>query len=991
MLHKKRLTFRPSFAWILASLGVLCYGICAVAPTQDVQASTTPPIKESIDFNRDIKPILSEHCFPCHGPDSEATEATGGLRLDSFEGATEDRNGRQAIVPGDIENSWMMKRVKPAVPALQMPPPYSNVKPLNDKQKDLLEAWIKSGAEYKKHWAFISPTRPTKPHVSDPFWTTNEIDYYILAKLDEAGLQPNKQADKRTLIRRVALTLTGLLPTLDEINTYLSDNAAGSYERMVDRYLASPRYGEHQARYWLDAVRYADTHGLHIDNERASHPYRDWVVRAFNEDLPFDKFAVYQLAGDLLPKPTLDQKIATGYIRMNPTTSEGGVIVDEVLARNTFDRAETSSTVFLGLTMGCARCHDHRYDPLPQKDYFRFYAFFNSTTDNPLDGNRADHQPVIKAPSPEQQEQLEDYNDRIIALLKRTNPSDARAWVKNTKVNPPQVNTWEVSGPYPAENFKMAFDQKFAPEPGAAGKAEWRASKFKTSEVLAGVVGRDNAAAYLKTTVHAESSGEFDFRLGSDDGIKVWVNGKLVHQNPAQRGVAPDQDVIKVSLSAGTNAILVKIVNGGGADGAFFAIGDALSEKLAEVSKTLNSSKPEHIEQLKTLYLESGPLSQQAKQYRNTKEALADLEESIPITMVAEEMEEPRETFVLRRGEYDQPLEKVTRGIPVVLGELPKNLPLNRLGLAKWIVDEKNPIVSRVFVNRIWQQHFGTGLVKTSENFGNQGEWPSHPQLLNYLSVEFIEDGWSIKNLHKQILMSSAFRQFAGADQERLAKDPENRLISRGPRFRLDAEVIRDQALQLSGLMVDMRGGRGVHPYQPPGLWKAVAYPSSNTANYMQDSGDALYRRSIYTFWKRTSPPPMLTTFDAPTREACTVRRSRTNTPLQALATLNDPQFVEAARVFATRVYSSANDDQTRLALAFEMATARTATDKELSILINSLEAQRSGFAHNAQGVNSLLEVGEFPLTEEIEPAELAAWTMVCSMILNLDEVLTQH
>ena len=954
----------PHFVTALGGLGLFMAGV----------GSEAPATERRVDFNRDVLPILSEHCFRCHGPDAAAVSAD--LRLDQYVTATADRGGYRAIEPGSPEKSRVYQRLTSEVESLRMPPMASGVAPLSPEQVETIRLWIESGAEYKPHWAFVPPEKPAKPKVSDPKWPRQELDWHVLAALDEAELKPAPEADLRTLARRASLTLTGLPPSPEEVDRLLRDK---DYSAFVDRLLASPRYGEHQARYWLDAVRYGDTHGLHLDNERSIWPYRDWVVRAINADLPFDQFALWQIAGDMLPTPTTEQLIASGYVRMNPTTAEGGAIEEEFLVKNTFDRVDTFGTVFLGLTVGCAKCHDHKYDPLTQKEYYGLFAYFNSTTDAPLDGNALAPAPAIKAATPEQERELQSMRSSLRAIEDGVDQDAARAWLQSVRVAPPVFRGWEISPVYTAADFEAAHTTAFDPE---TKEVEWKPTDVVLGRLKAEIIKVQNSAVYLRTKVTSETANEIVMRLGSDDSIKLWVNGKLVHDNKVLRALAPDQDSVKVPLQKGENTILIKVVNAAGGDGIYAAYGDPRAERIDKAFKSTDARERAAV------FLTFGPDSAQATKYRSTVQQLAAFEEALPFTLIATEMDKPRETRLLKRGEYDQKGEVVERHLPAILGgEKPKD----RLGLARWLVREDNALLARVTVNRVWQHHFGTSIVQSAENFGVQGNWPNNPPLLDLLATEFVQDGWSLKRLHKRIVTSASFMQSSAITKEKLEKDPGNLLLSRGPRFRLDAEVLRDQALFVSGTLVEKLGGRGVKTYQPEGLWEAVAYPTSNTSKYVQDHGESLYRRSLYLFWKRTSPPPTMAVFDAPTREACIVNRSRTNTPLQALVVMNGTQFVEASRNLAQRVVLAKNTDRERVAYLFLLATGRPATAAETKIVLDTLQAQRAEFREDPESAKKLLAVGESARDETIHATEHAAWTMVCNMVLNLDEVVTQH
>lgn len=977
-------------AFLALSIATLFAGV--YAKVENLSQTKAPAPK--VDFNRDVRPLLAQHCWPCHGQDKAALAKTGGISLDSFAGATANRSGMRAIVPGNAKASEAVKRMESTDADSLMPPKESGIKPLSPAEIDTIKAWITEGAEYRSHWAFIPPKSASIPKVSNPRWCRNEIDRFVLAKLDQSGLKPEQEADKRTLIRRATLTLTGLPPTPQEVNRFLADRRPDAYERLVDRLLASPRFGENQARYWLDAVRYADTHGLHIDNERSVYPYRDWVVRAYNQDLPYNKFALWQLAGDLLPNPTLDQKIATGYIRLNPTTNEGGAIEAEFLAKNTFDRVDTTSTVFLGVTLQCAKCHDHKYDPFTQKDYYRMYAYFNSTADTPLDGNLRLHEPVMRAPSPEQTARLAYLDKQLRGVRDEVDLKAAKAWVRSATAKLPTMSPWEIAGPFSAKDFDAAYATNFGAEPDATvAKPTWRPIQFELEKLQPNLIGKPNAAIYLHDTISVEKPTKIDLRLGSDDAIRVWLNGKLVHENKTLRALAANDDKVSVDLKAGPNELLIKIINSTGEDGAFVGIGGSDTQKLAKakelaMQQTLTTAESR---MLKEAFLELGPAEGLATQYRALQAERAAEEATVPMTYVAKELPMARKTFLLRRGQYDLPGEPVTRAIPQVFGSLPDAKNNNRLGLAEWIIDPKNPLTSRVMVNRIWQQHFGTGIVRSSEDFGSRSDFPSNPELLDYLACRFVSEGWSIKKLSRLIVTSAAFRQSATSSPAKRLKDPDNMLVSRGPRFRLDAEVIRDTALYVSGLLAEKPGGHSDKPYQPPGLWEIIAYPISDTANYKQDHGTALYRRSMYMFWKRTSPPPTMMLFDAPMRESCVVRRSRTNTPTQALASLNETGFFEDARAMAQRVLKAKPDDKSRIDYAFRLATGRPPTAQEAGVVEGFLTEARSRYKEDPAAAEKTLAIGESPRDASLPAPEHAAWALVCNLVLNLDETLTQH
>jgi mono/diheme cytochrome c family protein len=951
----------------VASLTLLVAGV-VFAPAQKAAKSA-----KKIDFNKDVRPILSENCFKCHGPDAKFVK--GDLRLSDEKDAKKDRDGEFAILPGKAKESLLIKRALSTEKSAQMPPPDSSLPRLTAEQIRVLSEWINQGGKYEKHWALVPPKMVGLPGVKNSKWVRNDIDRFVLAKLEERGLKPAPEADRATLLRRASLSLTGLDPTTEELNAYLGDSAPGAYERAVERMLASQRYGEHEARYWLDAVRYGDTHGYHLDNERSIYPYRDWVVNAFNKDLSFDKFTLWQLAGDMLPNPTREMKVATGYIRMNPTTNEGGSIEEEVLTRNTFDRVDTTSTVFLGLSVGCAKCHDHKYDPISQKDYYGMYAFFNSTKDSPFDGNDLLPPPVIADPTPAQEAKLASVASRMTQLEQSTDPGQARTWLATNA--PPLVTTtdWEICGPFKRGSFEEAFnsDEKLD---------QWRPIKI-TPGVAVQAINANQSNAYFRTKLVSDREQLFEFGVSSDDGVRVWVNGKLVHSNFVSRGITQGVDAVKAQLRKGENELLIKVANGSGPDGLMVTMG---SEAVNRIGAALKGTEPIKVVQA---FLQYGPESSQCVEYRKLIAEKILTEKSIPQTLIAEEMLKPRPAFVLDRGEYDRRKEPVDRNLPAVFEtKLPQS---NRLGLAQWLIDEKNPLTTRVVVNRIWLQHFGTGIVKTAEDFGNQGEWPSHPELLDYLAIKFRKDGFSLKKLHRLIVTSAAFRQSSAVTAAKLQKDPENRLICRGPKFRLDAEVLRDRVLQASGLLLNRQYGPGFKPYQPAGLWEEVAQSASNTKDYVQDVDPSIYRRTLYLFWKRTSPHPVMSTFDAPTREACSVRRSITNTPLQALTTMNEPAFFEAARKFGEKILTTKTTDESRLDFAFRTALSRKPSERERTILLASLKRYQKMFSERPQDAAGVIQVGLAPIDRKQDFVDQAAWSLIASTLFNLDEFLTQH
>lgn len=816
-----------------------------------------------ISFNRDIRPILSDNCFACHGPDKRARKAD--RRLDTADGATAEIDGVRAIVPGDLAKSDLVARIESHDPDEVMPPPKSEKK-LKPEQVALLKTWIEQGAKYEPHWAFIAPVRPPVPEVGGRK-LKNPIDAFILARLERDGLKSSPEADRTTLIRRVTYDLTGLPPTPAEVDLFLADSAPDAYERLVERLLASPRYGEKMAVQWLDLSRYADTHGYHLDSGRDMWRWRDWVIASFNCNQRFDKFVTWQLAGDLLPNATVEQRLATGFSRNSMINFEGGAIAEEYLAAYVKDRTNTVGTVFLGLTVACAECHDHKFDPVTQREYYQLFAYFNAVPEKGLDGREGNAAPLLEFPS-------------------------------------------------------VAQKARLAALPGEIAEAEKKLAEAQKAQVAAQVAWEQTAANSELPLTGAEAA---------------------ILALPAEQRTPPQREQLKKFHR----------------------------EKVAPIPKEI-AEAPERLR----------------------KELQAE-RAKVPSVMVMEQMAEPRATHVLVRGQYDQFGEAVTPATLASLSPVPKDAPPNRLGLARWLVDPQHPLVARVTVNRFWKSLMGTGIVKTLNDFGSQGEWPSHPELLDWLATEFPGSGWDVKHLVKLIVSSSAYRQSAKVTPELKERDPDNRLYARGPRFRLSAEEIRDTALAVSGLLNPKIGGPSVSPYQPDGLWEELSSRADSkkwTAQfYEQSHGEDLYRRSMYTFWKRTCPPPQLQAFDAPDRETCTVNRERTNTPLQALVLLNDPTYVEASRLLAERMMTQGGATSAeRVRFAFRLATARNASDKEVAMLVELFEKQKGRYAPQRDEALKLLANGEHPRNEKLDPIELAAWTNVASTILNLDETVTK-
>ena len=1008
-------------------------------------------------FNRDIRPLLSDTCFPCHGFD--ANKRKGDLRLDTAEGATALHKGHQAVKGGDLKASELWRRVNSVDPKVLMPPPDSGKK-LKPEQIKLLGKWIEQGAVYQKHWAFEPPVRPSLPHVKQGEWPRNDVDRFILGTLEAKKLTPSPDAASETLIRRVTLDLTGLPPTPQEVDAFLADREPDAYERLVDRLLKSPRYGEHMARYWLDVARYGDTHGLHLDNERSLWPYRDWVVEAFNRNLSFDQFTIWQLAGDLLPNPTRDQQVASGYNRCNVSTSEGGAIDEEFQVRYAVDRVEATSGAWLGLTMGCAVCHDHKFDPIQQKEFYQVFSIFNNISEQAMDGNALLPPPVLRLPSSEQEKQLNDFDksisemeikiEQIVDSLNYTDPasftnvakSPAREFVWIEDDFPAKADVGVNEGNEPNKWAGRADGPVFSGDRALlrSGKGLHQAYFTKCAEPL--TVG-SSTKLFAYVYLDSKNSPKSVMLQYHTDGWRVRANwgdpdaipyGTKGTTEKLQMGPLPELDkwvrlevdAAALGLRPGTRITGMAFTQFDGKawwdKSGMLSSNDAAEDPgrsflawgKSERSMGEKSAAPKEIKELlkietaklddsqrnklrkyflKTVYLDADsglePLRAEMKSLREKREAV---DKEVVSTMVSHELATPRPAWVLVRGQYDKHGEAVGPGVPSILPPLPPSEVTNRLTFARWLVDPKHPLTARVTVNRFWQQFFGIGIVKTSEDFGTKGEWPSHPELLDWLATEFMRSGWNVKQLVRLIVTSATYRQDSRVTPKLMEIDPENRLLARGPRYRLDAEELRDNALYLSGLLNLKMGGRGVRSYQPSGIWEAVGYTASNTAKYSQDHGDALYRRSLYLFWKRTAPPPSMTTFDAPSREQCRARRERTNTPLQALVTMNDPQYFEAARQLGYRMlHEGGADDAERLRYGFRLATARPPTAAESAILTETLASERNLYKTNTDAAQKVIGVGESPAPMDISPNEVAAYAMVANLLLNLDEVVTKN
>lgn len=801
---------------------------CAILPLSAEAVNLSRPV----NFSRDVLPILSNKCFVCHGPDSHDPDL---IRLDSEATATADRGGYRAIDQAQPKNSGMLLRLHSKGDPM---PPVDAEKQLTTAERDMLTRWLEEGGVYTKHWAFEAPVKVV-PKSNRRATRSETIDAFIKDGFKSSKVNFAPQADRATLARRVSLVLTGLPPDLDVLESYIQDESPQAYSKLVETLLANPRYGEHQARYWLDAVRYGDTHGLHLDNQRGIFPYRDWVVGALNDNLPMDQFIQWQLAGDLLDDPTLGQRVATGFVRLNPSTAEGGAIAAEFQAKNNFDRTETLGTVLLGMTLTCSRCHSHKYDPITQTEYYQLMAFFNSTAENPLDGNSYTYPPILKA------------------------PADRNAWLA------------------------------------------WNQLEKEQADIIA------QATKLMGNTISLPAALAKQWETGSRDS--------------------------KLEIIVTAESPFAKL---------------DLYQRAVDLHQRMGQAKT-----------------------------------SFTTTLVTKDLTKPRETRVLQRGEYDRPQGKsLQANVLNVMGQMPADAPRNRLGLAQWLTAADHPVVTRVLVNRIWARVFGDPLVRTPEDFGLQGQQPTHPELLDWLAVDFRQNDWNLKEMLRLMVHSRTFMQ--QSNWRKSIEDPENRLFARGPSYRLDAEVLRDIGLWASGLLSPHMGGAGVKPYQPDGMWKALAHPGSNTKQYVRDKGELLYRRSLYVYWKRTSPHPMMTLFDAPDRESSCVQRQRTNTGLQSLGLLNETQRVEMGRVLAERLLLEAESDPARVNLLFKLLASREASTVEQRAIAQLLDNLRTHYGGNKDDTRALLAIGDAEQNDELDPTDHAVWTLIAVTILASDPAI---
>jgi hypothetical protein len=1030
-----------------------------------------------IDFNRQIRPILSNKCFKCHGPDSANRQA--GLRLDSAEFATHPLDsGETAIVPGKPDESELTRRIYAEDDSERMPPS-SSQKTLSEDEKTLLKKWIASGAEFMPLWSFIPPQHIDPPQLANDNWSRNSIDRFILQRLRAEQLVPSPEAERRTLIRRVTFDLTGLPPSLAEITAFVNDDRPDAYERVVDRLLASPRFGERMATPWLDLARYADSDGYEKDGHRQMWPYRDWVIRAFNSNMPFDQFTIEQLAGDLLPEATRDQKLASAFNRNNATTSEGGADPDEYAAKYAIDRLTTTADVWLGLTMQCAECHDHKFDPLTNEDFYSLFAFFNQIPEVPL-YEGSDAPPSMAIPTREQASALAEVVGKVSATKSKLEAEVDRLlklqpqWEneQHQVVNPPIVtepNRGLVAS-YLTDPADVASAVDAAKQPamepkgeaaphetsGLSGKAWLFDGKSyfeaKPLESLHSKKGFSYAAWVKPTQQGGVVISNIDTERGSR-GFDLFMQGgqAIVHlidnwptaaikvksatkYNPDEwihvlvvwdGGIKKDSvqiyfdgeaqplivDVLTPQLSSIKNDVPVRIGSRANGESAMHgAICDvrvydhplAAEESLAFVAPrirpilevALPSRQPDQARIVAEYYRRTDVAAKTSAK----RKALAELEKkqheldaAIPKVRIMQQASEQRPTHVLVRGDYRNPGKEVTAAIPAVLGKLRDSAPNDRLALARWIVGPSNPLTARVTVNRLWEQVFGRGIVATPNDFGSQGEAPSHPELLDWLATDFIDHGWDVKAILRQMVTSTTYRQLSRVTPEAAERDPQNRLLARAPRQRLSAEMIRDNALSVSGLLQEHVGGPSVYPYHPSGLWEEMAWADSPWKSWPQDHGPNLYRRGLYTFWKRSVLHPVMSIFDAPNRNLCTVNRSPTNTPLQAFVTLNEDSFVEAARSLAIKMIEGGSREPLKsIDYGFMLVTARPPEPKERKVLVDAYQRLHAHFAEQPEAASALLKVGDSPMPPSIDQVEAATWTTIAQIMLNLDEAITK-
>lgn len=1086
-----KLIFKIWLFCIVCSVIFLAPGCRRSADLPSEISEVMAVVPEKVDYTLHVKPILSDRCFACHGPDQNKRQ--GGLRLDVEASALEknEESGLRAIVPGNTYKSELVSRILSTDPDKVMPTPESHLE-LTSEEKAVLIRWIEQGAEYKPHWAFVKVTEPAVPEVKNTGWVNNEIDRFVLSGLEKAGLKPAPEAEKHTLLRRLYLDLTGLAPTPDEIDAFVDDKSPEAYEKAVDKLLASSHYGEHRAVPWLDLARYADTHGYQDDGPRTMWPYRDWVIRSFNQNMPFDRFITWQLAGDLLPNPSSDMMLATAFNRNHQQSQEGGIVPEEYRNEYVSDRVNTFGAVFLGLTTECARCHDHKYDPVSQKDYFSLYAFFNNNNENGQIPYNGEASPTIVLPTPEAGKRLRELTQVKLGAQKKRNEiksASGPVFEKWLKALPQQKDSlisfseglagyykFDDTTPRKLVNSSVLKDTARVEGDDSLSVAAIREGKFGKSRYVFGenairfpkpvgwyerhepftvsiwiklhdegtvgsLIHKSNGVfnGYRGWNIFREADGTFRFTLSNvwpENSIELiskekvpvgeWVHlavsydglsrarGAKMYLNGSPMPVIVMNDHLTQSLLHGK-----KHSNWGFSDMLIGRLSDQYTkdfevDELKIYSRNLNplevkglftgkneteivlaDKKNDQVrEWLHQYFLENydAGYKMASQEFRAAIGEETALLDDQPDVMVMKERKYPRKTYLLKRGVYDAPDYEVSADTPDQLFKIPAGYPKNRLGLARWLLHPDHPLFIRVTVNRFWQEVFGRGLVKTTEDFGNQGELPTHPELLDWLSAQFRKSGWNVKELHKLMVMSATYRQSSVISPEAGKTDPDNRLYSRSQAVRVSAEQVRDNALVSGGLLVRAVGGPGVYPYQPDGIWEALA--TRNAVKYVRSTGDSLYRRSMYTYWKRSAPPPMMLNFDAAERHFCSVKRQKTSTPLQALVTLNDPQFVEASRALAQKAMEDerlGGDTEAILRYFFKSLASREPSPAELKILSELYNSEEAEFRSKPLKAKQLLSVGEAPCNPKLQPDRLAAYTVVAGTVMNFDEVLIKR
>lgn len=959
--------------------------------------------EDTISFSRQIRPLLSDHCFQCHGPDSVTREAD--LRFDRRESVLGERDGTPVVVPGQPGVSELIARIRTSDPDLMMPPEDSGHS-LTDREVELISQWVQQGAQWEEHWAWIPPRRPVPPRIPGDEWSRNAVDRFVYARLSSAGMSPAAEADRYALLRRVTQDLTGLPPTPQETQAFISDTSAGAWDEVIERLLDSPRYGEKMALPWLEAARYADTSGFTEDYGRFMYPWRTWVINAFNAHMPYDQFITDQLAGDLKPEATRNQILATGFNRNHRINQEVGALSEEFIVEYAIDRLETVGTVFMGLTIGCARCHDHKYDPLTQKEFYQLYAFLNNNDDVGVDHESrfGFSRPFIEWPTDDQTSRRQQLQDHLKALQQTASPpADEQQlfmeWLTSfDESRSIGLQQWHSLGPFDHEDptrvtgFQFPyFDEPRVDLQQSVEQQSWTPRPgWKPGTVM--VPGGEFSTIYLYRGIDVPTAGEYVLDIGASDSVRIWLNGEVILDRLEEGDNVATPQPMTVTLNAGRNELLVKMSNGDFVQQITFR---PRSHKAfpADVFRRLRRSAPNRSKE------DSERLLAYFRQTRvdAVQQQLKEVNRQIAKVMVMKEREEIRPAHVLARGHYASPGEEVERDVPAVFPRLADDAPRDRLGLAQWLTSPDHPLTARVAVNRLWQNHFGRGIVRTEEDFGVQGQYPTHPDLLDWLATELIRSGWNVQHIQRLITQSATYRQSSVMTDNHRAQDPDNRLLSRAPRFRLRPQEIRDQALFAGGLLVDRIGGPSVFPYQPAGLWREITSLKLQpewflTVDYRQGQGSDLYRRSLYTFWKRSVPPPGMTVFDAETREVCVVKRQNSNTPLQAMNLLNDVTYVEAARHLAHRMLSEGGDEtDDRLRHGLLLTISRPGTLEERKILKSGLTRQLEEYHQHPDAARQLLSAGESDVPGGHDPEVLAAWTQVALLLLNLDEAITRN